>query len=301
MAYRLKIGEPVQDGIRRIIIEQIERALGELNDKNLDRADTVHQVRKRCKKIRAALRLVREALGKTYSRENARYRDAARRISKLRDAEAVIETCDALASRFSGRADEGGVRIVRARLAARKKTLVKDTARIDSLLKDFESAMIAGRESAASLAIEGKRYEPVLAGMQKTYARARRAMKGAYDHPAPGSFHEWRKRVKYHWYHMRLAQKVWSPVVRVRRNELGRLGEALGNHHNLCVFCALLMKDPAFSEQKGDFESFIRLAEKWTARIERESKPRGVLLFAEKPGHLVRRFSVYFSLWQKNG
>lgn len=71
MPYRLNPGESVQDGIRRVIGEQAERSLDELTDAHLDQAETIHQMRKRCKKIRAALRLVRNALGKAYAVENA--------------------------------------------------------------------------------------------------------------------------------------------------------------------------------------------------------------------------------------
>ena len=110
MGYRLRTGESAQNGIRRVISEEIERSLGEVADADLDRAHTIHQVRKRCKKIRATLRLVRGALGNTYSSENAWYRDAARRMSELRDAQAMMETYDALAKRFVDQADEEVIR-----------------------------------------------------------------------------------------------------------------------------------------------------------------------------------------------
>jgi CHAD domain-containing protein len=195
MAYRLRVGESVPDGIRRVISEQIERSLGELADADLGPADAIHQVRKRCKKIRAALRLVRGALGNAYSTENAWYRDVARGISDLRDAEAMIETCDALAKRFVDQVDGGVLRPIRGMLEARKKTLMGDTNRVDSLLHDFESAMAAGHERAASLVLEGDGCEVVLAGMRNTYARARAAMGAAYDNSTPETFHEWRKYV----------------------------------------------------------------------------------------------------------
>jgi CHAD domain-containing protein len=99
MPYRLRTGESVQCGIRRVLSEQIERSLGEIADMKRDRADTIHQVRKRCKKIRAALQLVRGALGDAYSKEYAWYRDASRRIADVRDAEAMIETCDCVTPR----------------------------------------------------------------------------------------------------------------------------------------------------------------------------------------------------------
>ncbi|MEZ4569166.1 MAG: hypothetical protein R2849_02320 [Thermomicrobiales bacterium] len=62
MAYRLEPDEALDVGVRRIATEQVEKALAELDDSDLDRHATVHQVRKRCKKIRGLLRLVRPGL-----------------------------------------------------------------------------------------------------------------------------------------------------------------------------------------------------------------------------------------------
>ncbi|MBU2569923.1 MAG: CHAD domain-containing protein [Gammaproteobacteria bacterium] len=299
MSYRLRTGESVQDGIRRVISEQIEKSLGEVADTNLDRADTIHQVRKRCKKIRAALRLIRGALGEAYSKENAWYRDVARRISDVRDTEAMIETCGALAEHFDAQVDREIIRPIRLRLETRKNTLMEDTGRIDKLLQDFESAMVVGHKRVATLSIESDGYGAALEGMRRTYSRACAAMDAACDNPTPDTFHEWRKRVKYHWYHMRLLRDTWPTVVRARRDEAEKLGELLGNHHDLCVLRAWVLNDPASSAKEEVLTSFIKLVEERTAQIERESKPLGRRLFAEKPKHLARRFAIYFSVWSE--
>ncbi len=85
MAYRIKKGDKsVQAGLRRIADEQIGRALGEIDDDDLDFAEKVHQVRKRCKKLRGLIRLVRPAFD-DYSAENGAFRDAAQMLSGVRD------------------------------------------------------------------------------------------------------------------------------------------------------------------------------------------------------------------------
>jgi CHAD domain-containing protein len=299
MPYRLRTGESVQCGIRRVLSEQIERSLGEIADMKRDRADTIHQVRKRCKKIRAALQLVRGALGDAYSKEYAWYRDASRRIADVRDAEAMIETCDALAEHFQDKDDGAIIRPIRLRLKTRRDTLMEDTDRIEKLLQDCESAMVEGHKRVASMRIEGDGYGAALAGMRRTYSRARAAMNAAHNGPAPETYHEWRKRVKYHWYHMRLLRDASPADVRARRDEAEKLGELLGNHHNLCVLRAWVMNDPVSFADKDVLTNFIEPVEKWTAQIERKSKPLGRRLFAENPKHLARRFATYFSIWSE--
>ncbi|MFO7549934.1 MAG: CHAD domain-containing protein, partial [Haliea sp.] len=92
MSFRFKRGESAGDGIRRMAREQMDRALEDIADSDIDRHDTLHQMRKRCKKIRALLRLARGDLDNScqvYQRENECFREAARSLSSFRDAEAL--------------------------------------------------------------------------------------------------------------------------------------------------------------------------------------------------------------------
>lgn len=298
MPYRLKTGEPLQEGIRRVVSEQVERALGELADTSLDRATTIHQVRKRCKKVRGALRLVRSGM-KTYPEENAWYRDAASTLSDARDAEALIETCDALSKKCSGEVDAATMHAIRARLQTRRDTLMEDEDRISECLREFEAAMVEGLERASSLRIDDEGYDTALAGLRKSYARARAAMQAAFDEPSAKSFHEWRKRVKYHGYHVRLLREAWPTVMKARREETDALGHLLGNHHNLCVLRDRVMEDPVLSANEADLDEFSRCIDQHTAKLEKASQPMGGRLLAEKPKHLERRFAEFLRVWSK--
>ena len=60
MSYRLEPQEPLGAGIKRIAREQIDQALEQLTANPENRDEAVHDARKRFKKIRAALRLVRD-------------------------------------------------------------------------------------------------------------------------------------------------------------------------------------------------------------------------------------------------
>ena len=109
MAYRFRRKESVQSGFRRIVRQQIDKAVTYLApasqgesppDANAgkppDRHEAVHEARKCFKRIRAALRIVRPSLGQVYGEENAWFRNVSQSLSRVRDAEALIETLDAL-------------------------------------------------------------------------------------------------------------------------------------------------------------------------------------------------------------
>ena len=57
-------------------------------------------------------------------------------------------------------------------------------------------------------------------------------------------FHLWRRRVKDHWYHVRLFEAI-DPGSRRRARRLKRLETDLGDDHNLARLSALLLERPA--------------------------------------------------------
>src|SRR3954451_13000668 len=101
-AYRLLEGEPGGPGVRRVLHAQVEHAVEQLHSEaGNEPAEAIHEARKDMKKIRSALRLVRDAIGDdAWRRENDHYRDVARKLSVHRDAEILVESLDALRERF---------------------------------------------------------------------------------------------------------------------------------------------------------------------------------------------------------
>src|SRR5437016_523742 len=63
MGFRLKLREPLPDGLKRVFCEQIESALKLCRHPAKQRGVTVHEVRKHLKKLRAAMRLAVAAVG----------------------------------------------------------------------------------------------------------------------------------------------------------------------------------------------------------------------------------------------
>jgi CHAD domain-containing protein len=79
-------------GVRRVVRTQIGAALEALGERGLSSDETIHDTRKRLKRVRAGLRLLREAMGEgRYRRENALIRDAARPLTELRDAKVLLD------------------------------------------------------------------------------------------------------------------------------------------------------------------------------------------------------------------
>ena len=93
MAFRLKLREPLPEGLKRVFCEQIDSALRLCQHPAKQRGVTVHEVRKHLKKLRAAMRLAIGAVGKNcHAKEDRCVRKIGRLVSDLRDAQVRLQT-----------------------------------------------------------------------------------------------------------------------------------------------------------------------------------------------------------------
>jgi len=261
MSYRIEQHESVIDAARRIAHEQVNKALDTLADADESRQEKVHEGRKRCKKVRGLLRLTRKGFEDTYDAENTWYRDAARTLSDLRDADAGLECFDALLDRFDQEVDRRHFTAIRQTLADRRDA-VYAADDVDARLGRFRDLLEAGRHRIDTWTLDEDGFDAAGAGLKKTYKRARNRMDDAYDKPAGNRFHEWRKRVKYHRYHCRLLRHVWKPVLDERRDEVKRLSGLLGDAHDLVDLKQVFEQEPPHFASHKNFDDLLALIDR---------------------------------------
>ena len=184
-----------------------------------DVATAVHTARRRCKEIRALLRLVTDLDAGPARLLDRAVGDAARSLAPVRDADVAA----AITARFAG-ADGAPdpplpEREVRAAFAAANAHLA-------------QALEIVPRVRFADDAGSLRR------GLRGTYRRSRRAYERALKDPTPRRLHRWRTWNKRLWYQVRFlavtAPSVLEPLARL----LDLAGEALGDLHDLDVFLA---------------------------------------------------------------
>src|SRR4030095_9789335 len=299
MSFRMLEGESVPDGVRRIAREQIDAAIAEISDRTLPEAEKIHQVRKRCKKLRALLRLVRPGLGEFYAAENAFFRDAARLLSPLRDAQSVLDAYDALMARFHREVARRALAPTRRQLAQRKSRRAREVTDLDERLDRVRGLMEDARERVGAWPIEVTGPDAWRDGFEQTYRQARRAMAQAYDSPTTEHFHEWRKGVKYHWYHTRLLRPLWTKALGARAEAADALGEMLGDHHDLAVLRATLLEELHEADGRQQVDRLVELILRRRAELEAEAKPLGERLCAEKARQIGARHVRYWDAWQE--
>lgn len=296
MSFRISPRVPFGDDIRRIAIELIDGAIADSGPGSGPSPEAIHAIRKRCKKLRALLRLVRPCLGHTYRQENEYFRDVAKILAPLRDVHAMVAAFDAVVGRLDGEVEPATFVPLRRRLACRERRRTG----VEERLGDVRRRMEAARERVDAWPLDDPPApEAWRIGFEGTYQRARRALAAAYQEPTAERFHEWRKSVKYHWYHVRLLAPLWPEACSARAETASALGELLGSHHDLAVLRTALGGPGLANASRGVAASFAVLVDRHQAHVEAAAGPRGMRLFAEKPSRIGARYEKYWTAWRE--
>ena len=289
MPYHLKPGERVPAGVKRIAREEIEAAVSQLRgrgDAHRDRA--IHEARKNVKKIRGLLRLMRPELGEIYFRENIFFRAAGMQLSKFRDAGAMVETFDALREKYRDELGRGGLSSIRRGLIARKRQAEKQGG-IEAVLDQTAVALRRSAKRIGTWPLTSTGFEAIAPGLQATFRSGRKALARARKHPLPENYHEWRKRVKDHWYHVRLLEGIWDETMPAYERRLKDLETWLGEDHNLVVLQDTVMAEPGLYGQKTEIELFVKLLREYRKELRGDALALGERIYDEEPGHFTRR------------
>ena len=295
MPYRIKDFSDVQAEIRRIGHEQVDRALAALDVSGDDAMGGLHEARRRAKKLRGLARLVRKAVDEdAYRRLNQHFRDTARHASAGRDLEAFIEAYDRLCDRYQDQIDRRAFGSIRAGLTRRLQEYEAgqadaSAASVEQMREGFE----AGRPLIDALNLDASGFGAVAGGLHKTYRRAHHRLADAAGKPKAKRFHAWRKRVKYHRYHLKLLRDIWPGPMAAVGEEASRLGDLLGDAHDLHELRTSLGDNADGLGNPDDVAAFLKLAAGRQEQLERQAIIAGRRLFVMKPKRLKSSLSIY--------
>jgi len=199
MAFHLKMGEGVEEGLRRIAIAQIDGALEAADDHDARQA-APHAIRKRCKKLRALVRLVRGAFA-DYKVEQRALRDTACKLASVREAGAHLEAMQRLCACDPARYQGADFEQARAWLQVQRDAAVRANEE-DECIEQARAMLGAQREQAARWTLQETGFDAVREGLRDTCRSARQALALARGQPTADHLHELRKQVKYHRFHL---------------------------------------------------------------------------------------------------
>ncbi|WFP63698.1 CHAD domain-containing protein [Mesorhizobium sp. WSM4904] len=267
MSFRIDPRLPLTGEVRRILADEIGKALGHLETARDKPEQGLHKCRKRLKSLRALLRLVRSGDESFCQTENECYKQVSALLAGPREATALIETIDRLASAFPEQTAGGGLDAVRERLVLRQHELHAGPG-LDAAINAAVAACREGLERIDRLFLpdQPEQAADILAeGARATLRRAKKALDKAGSRGEADDFHDLRKAAKTHSMHLSLLGRLWPTPIKARRKAVDKLGELLGELHDVFVMRALLAAD---GEPLGPAED-TKLLRKLLKRSER--------------------------------
>jgi CHAD domain-containing protein len=207
--------------LRDATLNLLDSAIETLTSSRSDEA--VHASRKASKRIRAALRLMRESLGpRAYRRENERVRDGARPLTAVRDA-FMLRQC---------------LRTVPVRSLALHRRLDAEYHRERNALESrgARTAVARFRTTRAELVDTAmdSQVASAIAGVRKIYKAGRNACAQAQSRDDQ-ALHELRKQTKYLLNQFELLHTVFNVKFKTLHRRAEQLADILGDDHDLGV------------------------------------------------------------------
>jgi len=298
-SYRLLAGEPVAAGIKRVITARVDDAIAHLRgEAGTEAPEGVHEACKDIKKIRSALRLVRESIGDDVWRlENDHYRDCARRLSGFRDAEILVEALDGLAERFGQTAGERFDRL-RQELDRENRAAYEDGT-VERAMASAAAELEAGRSRIDALPLKGDGWDPIGPGIRRSYRRGRKRLRGVEEEASVTNLHELRKRVKDLWYQLRLIRDADPDVLRPLADHAHDLSDHLGDDHDLALLRDQVQRRSATFADPADQRHLLEQIDQRRGELQFAAISLAERIYAEKPKKFTKRLESRWEAWRE--
>lgn len=291
MNYKLQPGLSVKKNIVSVAEDEVNASLQSIEEMNIHEA--VHDIRKRLKKIRALARLVRDEMGEeNYKNINIFYRDFGRELSEIRDLTAHLETIEALRQNYGDQLYAKFFNSLTKEIETHRDKLEKELNEQNFFSEYIPRQLRLAQKKMVTWPVEEEDIKIILPSIKRVYKRGRKAMLKAKEEPSPGIYHEWRKRVKYLWYQLRLLEDLWPNFFDAWQDEVHQLADYLGNDHDLMVLKLKIEKNELEIPEKQQ-ELLLAIIKKTSENLRNQALEIGHLIYAEKPKLFKNRMESY--------
>ncbi len=293
MGFRLKLREPLPDGLKRVCREQIESALKLCRHPAKQRGVTVHEVRKHLKKLRAAMRLAIGAVGKNqHACENRCVRKIGRLVSDLRDAQVRLQTLIQLRDETAKGSGDSPFPCLEELLSLERESF---SAAFAGWQKQAIPQLERVEARLLKWPLEDLTWKQICGAVAKIYKRGQRGLAKTIDDPEPENFHAWRKRVKDLWYQLRILQPLNRVVLEEMAHDAEVLGELLGREHDFDFLWARLERESGDEALRDELACLQKLIRKQGKRLRTNALELGRRFYAEPAKAFAKRISIFVS------
>ena len=296
MSYELRRHETLGDSLRRVCRKQIESAMAIARGEKETEGTPVHETRKRLKKARAALRLMRQEIGRgLFRRQDHCLRDVGRMISEIRDAEVRLQTVRQL--------QDVSHRRGRALYRSLETILVLELENFMAAFAEWQAQAVPMLASVLEMmnhwALDDLSVGELRCAVQCSYKRARRALAGARARPSVETFHELRREAKILWSQLRILRPVNQVVLQTVTDELEAVGDLLGRAHDLSFLGQRLAAERGQADWQKEGQQLLAVIEVSQADLQRCAAELAGRFFSERPRDFGDRVAAWLEEWRE--
>jgi CHAD domain-containing protein len=299
VAFRIRPDRPFTAEFRKVARAQLEKAIHFLENQPDGPHEAIHGARKKFKRVRALYRLIQPDAKEFRQRENARIRDMAKTLSAVRDATALVETVDYLASQATSPDEISALAFASKALIERRDQIASEEL---DLADKIASAIGTCREAIDALdeleLDDGPRKTSrrLAKAWRKQLSRAAADLVACEEGADAEVFHDLRKVGQTYWMHLALLSDLWPSAMQAKQREAKALVDVLGHEHDLSVLTQVVNENP---DLFGDSDTLARLIGAIIAR-QQDLRQRAIeqarLVFADDADTEATRIAL---LWQE--
>ncbi len=268
------LGRDYKTEFNQLLRSESVLALEHLQGVRPDDLSGIHEARKHFKRLRACFYLLKPTDKPAFRWGNRIFRDISSQLSVLRDNQVLRETLDRLSVAGTLSVNGAGVITLYERLAVRVEKSADATPRIIVGAKESVEKFVQQLDVSTPIPF-GR--QALYSGLRMTYKECRSGWKKTLGTNIDELFHQWRKKSKYHYFHMQLSRSICQCSDK-RMKRLDLLCELLGRHHDLVLLKTLL------DQHVANDAAFLSVLISEQAVLAEQSRLLGNKLFAQSVG-----------------
>ncbi|WP_443750344.1 CHAD domain-containing protein [Asticcacaulis solisilvae] len=244
----------------------------------------VHDLRVSGKRIRAWLRILRDAMGEeAFARENAMVRDLGRLFSGRRDSHVLIRTLEALEKDGTAHFAPADTASLRAALQAEAAS-IETAMPMPDALSHVRDALFPARRRLEGLTLS---HAHPRTAFRRIWKKASAAHAEALKTRDTEALHEWRKQAKSLRYQLEALKDIWPKRVSRWNRQLKMQGDLLGQDHDLSV-----LADKVTDEQRAVIASKRK-------DMQDQAFAAAAAFYRARPKKLARALTARWKRWRK--
>lgn len=276
----------------------LDAAIEQLEEQRNGIETAVHQARKHLKRVRALIRMVEHVDPKHLKPVRRSLSEAARGLSELRDATALIECAESLGPYLDGRNAGDMAGPLRDAVSRRRDLLALESPSLAHVTAPvIDACREAGEElGKADYGAHGDAADILAEGRSRNHRKARSTLEVCHHGGHPEAFHDLRKCAQATVFQAAFLSEAWPFAMSAEAAEAKSLTDILGHEHDLEVLNILLHAEPHLFGAIAGRDRLAELIMERRAALRHDAMTIAARLYPDGAKREAKRFAALWEL-----